>query len=90
MQAKLRILSNFGGKISKRAKHKLHAKLGGHARGAPKISRVACPPSLAPRVYFARSIISRRNYGLLASEYRKLSPFSGLVEKFLTKGHRST
>ena len=49
IQAKLWILSNFETRRTRKA------------RGAPKISLVACPPCLARRVYFALSIISRRN-----------------------------
>ena len=62
IQAKLRILSNFEGKFREDGTQASRGtRRTREARGAPKISLVACPPSLARRVYFALSIISRRN-----------------------------
>ena len=49
------------------ARYTRRARLGGH-KGARKISspRVACPLSLARRVYLARSFVSRRGYSQAA------------------------
>ena len=53
--------------LNVRARYTRRARLGGH-KGARKISspRVARPLSLAPRVYLARSFVSRRDYSQAA------------------------